>query len=132
MQITGFDINPRFGNGSGYHRSQGLNWQIGHFHRCWEQSFQGSFSINQTYNKNDIQHHPQCCNFSQVCSLYLSATVNQHPPVHPEGWMMVSGQETVFCCVPVPSLTMVVSSVVLFYYLPTNNPQVGCGLLVAR
>jgi len=29
------------------------------------------------------------------------AAVNQHPPVHPEGWM-VSGQETVFCSVPVP------------------------------
>jgi len=24
----------------------------------------------------------------------------RHPPVHDEGWM-VSGQETVFCCVPV-------------------------------
>jgi hypothetical protein len=29
------------------------------------------------------------------------ATVNQHPPAHHEGWM-VSGQETVFCWVPVP------------------------------
>jgi hypothetical protein len=29
------------------------------------------------------------------------ATVNQHPPVHHEGWM-VSSQETVFCWVPVP------------------------------
>jgi hypothetical protein len=29
------------------------------------------------------------------------ATVNQHPPAQHEGWM-VSGQETVFCWVPVP------------------------------
>jgi hypothetical protein len=29
------------------------------------------------------------------------ATVNQHPPVHCEGWM-ISGHETVFCWVPVP------------------------------
>jgi hypothetical protein len=29
------------------------------------------------------------------------ATMNQHPPVHHEGWM-ISGQETVFCWVPVP------------------------------
>jgi hypothetical protein len=48
------------------------------------------------------------------------------PPVHNEGWM-VSGQETVFCPVPVPKLTMVVSSVAFFAYLPTNNPlQAGC------
>jgi hypothetical protein len=29
------------------------------------------------------------------------ATVNQHPPAHHEGWME-SGQETVFCWVPIP------------------------------
>jgi hypothetical protein len=29
------------------------------------------------------------------------ATVNQHPPVHHEGWM-INGLETAFCCVPVP------------------------------
>jgi len=29
------------------------------------------------------------------------ATVNQHPPGHLKRWM-VSGQETVFCWVPVP------------------------------
>jgi hypothetical protein len=29
------------------------------------------------------------------------ATVNQHPPTHHEGWM-ISGQETIFCGVPVP------------------------------
>jgi hypothetical protein len=29
------------------------------------------------------------------------ARMNQHPPVHQEGWM-VSGQETVFFWVPVP------------------------------
>jgi len=38
-------------------------------------------------------------------TLFLSgrvraATVNQHPPVHHEGWM-VHGQETVFCWAPV-------------------------------
>jgi len=33
------------------------------------------------------------------------------------GWM-ISGQETVFCWVPVPYLTMVVS-LVAFYFLPT-------------
>jgi hypothetical protein len=31
----------------------------------------------------------------------FTATVNQHPPAHHEGWM-VSGQETVFCWLPVP------------------------------
>jgi hypothetical protein len=39
--------------------------------------------------------------------------MNQHPPVHHEGWM-VSDMETVFCWVPVPWLTMVVSSVVFY------------------
>ncbi len=38
-----------------------------------------------------------------LCSVKpcFAATVNQYPPVHHEGWM-VSGQETVFCWVPVP------------------------------
>jgi hypothetical protein len=27
--------------------------------------------------------------------------VNQHPPAHHEGWM-ISGEETVFCWIPVP------------------------------
>jgi hypothetical protein len=31
----------------------------------------------------------------------VQATVNQHPPVHHEGWM-ISGKETVFCWLPVP------------------------------
>jgi hypothetical protein len=31
----------------------------------------------------------------------MLGTVNQHPPVHHEGWMR-SGQETVFCWVSVP------------------------------
>jgi hypothetical protein len=44
----------------------------------------------------------------------ILVTVNQHPPVHREGWM-INVQETVFCCVPVPQL-------LFFYYLPTNNP----------
>jgi hypothetical protein len=29
------------------------------------------------------------------------ATVNQHPPVHHQGWM-ICDQKTVFCWVPVP------------------------------
>jgi hypothetical protein len=35
-----------------------------------------------------------------------------NPPVHHKGWM-ISGQETVFCWVPVPYLTMVVNSAAL-------------------
>jgi len=31
----------------------------------------------------------------------VGTTVNQHAPAQGEGWM-VSGQETVFCWVPVP------------------------------
>ncbi len=42
-----------------------------------------------------------------------TATVNQHPPVQHQGWM-ICDQETVFCWVPVPWLTRVVSSVALF------------------
>jgi len=50
----------------------------------------------------------------------LMATVNQHPPVHHEGWM-VSGQEIVFCWFPVAELTMVVSSMLfLTTYLLTT------------
>jgi len=37
-----------------------------------------------------------------------TATVNQHPPAHHEGWM-VSGEEAVFCWVPDLWVTMVVS-----------------------
>jgi hypothetical protein len=44
------------------------------------------------------------------------ARENQYPPVDHEGWM-VSGQETVFCWVAVPWLTMVASSVAFFSYL---------------
>jgi hypothetical protein len=43
----------------------------------------------------------------------LLATVNQHPPVHHEGWM-VNDYETIFCWVPVPYPTMVVISVTFF------------------
>jgi len=39
---------------------------------------------------------------------------------------MVSSRETVFGWAPVPSLTMVVSSVAVFTNLPTNNPEAGC------
>jgi hypothetical protein len=42
-----------------------------------------------------------------------AATMNQHPPVHHQGWM-ICDQETVFCWVPVSYLTMVVGSVGLF------------------
>jgi len=55
--------------------------------------------------------------WSQRILLYLGvlpwATMNQHPPVHHEGWT-VSGQETVFRLVPVPWLTMVFSLVTFF------------------
>jgi hypothetical protein len=40
-------------------------------------------------------------NWSSTTYKKSPATVNQHPPVHYEGWM-VSSQETVFCWVPVP------------------------------
>jgi hypothetical protein len=32
---------------------------------------------------------------------FEGATVNQHPPVHHQGWM-ICDQETVFCRLPVP------------------------------
>jgi hypothetical protein len=32
-----------------------------------------------------------------------TAMNQQHPPAHREGWM-ISGQETVFCWIPVPEL----------------------------
>jgi hypothetical protein len=35
------------------------------------------------------------------CRAKQWATVNEHSPVHHKGWM-ISGQETVFCLVPVP------------------------------
>ncbi len=38
----------------------------------------------------------------------------------------INGLESVFCCVPVHQLTILVSSVAFFYYLPTNNPQSYC------
>ncbi len=39
--------------------------------------------------------------YLQITYYYpLTAIVNQHPPAHHEGWM-VSGEETVFCWVPV-------------------------------
>ncbi len=58
------------------------------------------------------------------------ATVNQHPPVQHEGWM-INGLETAFCCVPVPYgcqpwwlaqclfLTTYLPSSYLFSFLPT-------------
>jgi hypothetical protein len=55
----------------------------------------------------------------------LHAASQQHPTVHHEGWM-ISGEEKVFCWFWVLWLTMVVSSVALFYKtLRTNNPQGG-------
>ncbi len=47
------------------------------------------------------QPGPQCPNTNPTLNYIVSATVNQHPPAHHEGWM-VSGQETIFCWVPVP------------------------------
>jgi len=48
--------------------------------------------------KNSTLFNPTITAFFH--SLFL-ATVNQHSPVHHEGWM-VNGLETVFCWVPVP------------------------------
>jgi hypothetical protein len=42
----------------------------------------------------------------------FSATINQHPPVQYEGWM-VSGHRTIIRWVPVPWITMVVTSVAI-------------------
>jgi hypothetical protein len=65
-----------------------------------------------------VQHGIHLC----ICTPFSWASVNQHQPVHQEGWM-VSGQETVFCWVPVPYLlTMVLSSVAFLPYLPPNKP----------
>jgi hypothetical protein len=75
-------------------------------------------------NKKETTHHKQS-NRTMGTHYTLMATVNQHPPVHDEGWM-INGLKTVFYCISVPQLTMVVSSVSFFYYLPTNNPQAGC------
>ncbi len=50
--------------------------------------------------------------------------------VHHEGWM-VSDNETVFCWVSVPLLTMVVSSVAFFFPLPTDYTPTS-RLLVGR
>ncbi len=56
--------------------------------------------------------------------------MNQHPPVHTmkdDGL----GKWSVFCWIPVPLLTTVVSLVAFFSYLPTNNSPAS-GLLVGR
>ncbi len=52
----------------------------------------GYHEMNKTENR--------CTSLCSVKPCFV-ATVNQYPPVHHEGWM-VSGQETVFCWVPVP------------------------------
>ncbi len=39
--------------------------------------------------------------------------VNQHPQAHDEGWML-SGEETIFCWIPVANLTMVATSLAFF------------------
>jgi hypothetical protein len=56
----------------------------------------------------------------------MATVVNQHPPVHHQGWM-ICDQETVFCWVAVPELTMVVSSVgvgfILFLKLKIKNEE---------
>jgi len=54
---------------------------------------------------------------------YYRDTVNGHAPAHHEGWM-VSGQETIFCWVPVPYLTSVVHSVAFFF--PLYLPRIQC------
>jgi hypothetical protein len=53
--------------------------------------------LNTTFGVE--QPGPQCANTNRTPNYIVSATVNS--PAHHEGWM-VSGQETVFCWVPVP------------------------------
>ncbi len=57
---------------------------------------------------------------SQLYSHIHSARVNQHPPVHHQGWM-INGQKNNFLLDPSSLSTMVVSSVAFSYY----NLQVG-------
>ncbi len=58
-------------------------------------------------------------------NVYKAILISTHQQTKHHGWM-VSGQETVFCWVPVPYLTMVVSSVAFFFFffffLPTCLP----------
>jgi hypothetical protein len=51
------------------------------------------------------------------------ATVNQHQPAHHEGWR-ISGQETVFCWVPVHLANHGGLAVLLPTYLLTTHKQV--------
>jgi len=64
----------------------------------------GGILVTQVISPSPIQ-------FFSVTSVLCMARVNQHSPVHHEGWM-VSGHKTIFYWVPVPSsLTMLVNSV---------------------
>jgi hypothetical protein len=78
------------------------------------QKFKGKMHMRVAFDRHE---HTVTKGFSQ--RLKFVATVNQHPPVHHQGWMICE-QETVLCWVPVPYLTMVVSSVGFIYYLPTR------------
>ncbi len=74
-----------------------------------------SLQVSSGYNKNKLKMYkgrvhygglPDLRSLRQIGgrkpeSSHRLATMNQHPPAHHEGWM-VSGQETVFCWVPVP------------------------------
>jgi len=61
-------------------------------------------------------------NIISTCGSHQTST-HQHTI---EGWME-SEQETVFCWVPVPWVTIVACSVAFFFnHLFTNNPQAGC------
>jgi len=56
---------------------------------------------SKTHYRNEaffVSLVPVLRNFKELID---GATVNQHPSVHHEGWM-VSGQETAFYWVPVP------------------------------
>ncbi len=69
--------------------------------------------VSPHWSKPHCQVSPYWVSLVLGCTCEKEARVNQHPPVHHEGWMK-SDQETVFCWLPVPWLTMVVK---LSYFL---------------
>jgi hypothetical protein len=72
------------------------------------------------------QKSPIVQGFKSLVSKLLFNLIGHSEPADYEGWM-VSGQETVFCWVPIPNLNMVVSSALFFttYVLTTHlkKPQ---------
>jgi len=72
-----------------------------HTHTHIFSRFEISFGQIAKFSQKKAAHnvfYDSVCVCIHTC---LPATVNQHPPPHHEGWM-VSGQETIFCWVPVP------------------------------